>query len=314
MTLSVIEAIAIPLVIALLFIVGGGIGIAFVSVFPLRFRVKSFPTRFGAQFEDISFTSSDSILLRGWWIPALQTPQGSVILSHGMLANRTQMLAWAEVLWRAGYNVLLYDFRANGHSEGDRCTAGGLEINDLRAAVDFACARPEACGLPICLFGFSMGGAATIMVASSDARISCAAVYGAFASLDRAIRHRCHHHFGPFSPVAEWAIMRAGYGFKWFAVDPATVSPVASIAGGRQLPLLVFNGGRDTIVPVTDAKLILSASAPGSARMLILPRSGHGPVHRTEWPMVQQELITFYNDQVRSQSGAHRLTQTAGSV
>ncbi len=313
MILSVVEALAIPLSIALLFILGGGVAIAFVSVFPIRYKVKSFPSRFGAEYDDVSFTSNDGILLKGWWIPAPQSPEGTVILSHGMLANRTQMLAWAEVLWRAGYNVLLYDFRANGESGGDKSTAGGLEVNDLSAAVDFVWQKSEVRDLPICLFGFSMGGAATIMVAARDSRIACAAVYGAYASLDRAISHRCHHHFGPFSPIAEWALMGAGTAFKWFAVDPATVSPEAAIEHGREIPLLLFNGGKDTIVPVTDAKRLLVASVPGSTRMIVLPRSGHGPVHRTEWLMVQRDLTAFFAAHTEKVTAVFS-TQTAGSV
>ncbi len=313
MNLSVVEAVAIPLFIALLFIVCGGVAIAFVSVFPVRTKVKTFPSRFGADYDDICFTSQDGLLLRGWWIPAAHSPEGTVILSHGMLANRTQMLAWAEVLWRAGYNILLYDFRANGKSEGSRSTAGGLEVYDLLAAVDFVCSKAEATELPICLFGFSMGGAATIMVAARDPRITCIAVYGAYASLDQAIKHRCHHHFGPFSSIAEWALMRAGSGFKWFAVNPKTVSPVTAIKNGREIPLLLLNGGKDTIVPVTDAKQLLTASAPGTARMVVLPRSGHGPVHRTEWLMVQQDLTRFFSQHV-AVARERNAVQTAGSV
>jgi len=44
---------------------------------------------------------------------------------HGYGSLREEMLPHAEYLHRAGYNALLFDFRAGGESDGDAVTIGG---------------------------------------------------------------------------------------------------------------------------------------------------------------------------------------------
>jgi len=52
---------------------------------------------------------------------------GTIVLMHGVRANRLSMVRRAEMLHRAGYSVLLFDFQAHGESPGSHITMGYLE-------------------------------------------------------------------------------------------------------------------------------------------------------------------------------------------
>src|SRR5579871_6685277 len=89
----------------------------------------------------VAFTTSDHLTLRGWYIPSRN--HAAVILTHGFGTDRTQMLFEARLLAHGGYGVLLFDWRGQGQSDGDRVTWGDLERRDLIAALDFITTRPE---------------------------------------------------------------------------------------------------------------------------------------------------------------------------
>jgi uncharacterized protein len=65
----------------------------------------------------VSFASTPGNPLSGWFIPG-RPGVGSVLLMHGVRANRPEMLGRARFLSRHGFAVLLFDFQARGESPG----------------------------------------------------------------------------------------------------------------------------------------------------------------------------------------------------
>jgi len=292
----VLAIIVTGLLGTVLWVVGGSYAIAYISTFPPRRRLKRSPEQFGAPYENVSFPSRDGMLLSGWYVPSSEPdPPGIIILCHGMSANRTEMLPWADTLWNSGFGLLMFDFRATGESGGDRCTAGCFEPNDLRGAVDYIATLPDAGKLPLGVFGFSMGGATAIMGAADEPRIKAVATHGAYATLEGAITQRCRHHFGPFAPLAERIIMRLGNRKRWFVAAPSTVAPLASVGRLFPRPLLLLHGERDKIIPFSDAH-DLYAAASGSKELHMLPRSRHKRINRKVRSQAHERVVQFFTD------------------
>src|SRR5512135_1332685 len=133
----------VGLVAALVLVLAvGSVVIAWFSMHPPRYRIRRTPGQFGASFETVTFASSDGTRLNGWWIPAANA-RAVLILCHGMSAHRAQMLSWAEWLCKAGFSLLLFDFRALGESEGSLSTMGLHEAHDVVASVDYVKSRPD---------------------------------------------------------------------------------------------------------------------------------------------------------------------------
>src|SRR4051812_26295097 len=70
----------------------------------------------GSKLEPVSFRATDGLLLRGWYV----TPRNGavIVVLHGWSSNRAGMVPEAEMLTRAGFGVLMFDWRAHGQSEG----------------------------------------------------------------------------------------------------------------------------------------------------------------------------------------------------
>lgn len=79
-----------------------------------------------------------------------------VIILHGVTLNHKALMDFAYMYSQLNYNVLLWDSRNHGDSEGENITYGYYEKNDLRAVVDWL-RKKYGNKTKIGLHGVSMG-------------------------------------------------------------------------------------------------------------------------------------------------------------
>jgi pimeloyl-ACP methyl ester carboxylesterase len=150
---------------------------------PPRMPLSRTPAEVGLAYEDVAFTASDGVGLRGWLLPhggAGKAP--AVVFVHGWPWNRlgntagrqpfedrdVDFLPAARALHDAGMNVLLFDLRNYGESDRKLpLTFGPWEARDYVAAVNFLRGRPEVDGERIGAIGASAGGN-TVMYGTPD--------------------------------------------------------------------------------------------------------------------------------------------------
>ena len=79
------------------------------------------PALLGRPFEEASFSAADRVRLHGWFFPAEKTsPRAHLVLLllHGNAGNIGHRLHFAQAWLELGVNVLLFDYRGYGRSEG----------------------------------------------------------------------------------------------------------------------------------------------------------------------------------------------------
>ena len=164
--------------------------LAFAATVPLMRRrapdPPDDPAAYGLAREAVIFPSRDGLRLGGWWIPAQGAPQadapgstrGTIIMCPGQNGSLDKDVPQAVPLCRAGFNVLMFDFRAHGRSEGALVTLGALEQADLFGALDYL---EDAHSITRAgVLGLSMGAGVTLLAAAQDARIAAVVVDGVF--------------------------------------------------------------------------------------------------------------------------------------
>ncbi|HET9322675.1 MAG TPA: CocE/NonD family hydrolase [Gaiellaceae bacterium] len=143
----------------------------------------------GAAYEDVQFTTSDGLLLKGWYVPS---KNGAAVISFpGRSGTRLQ----ARMLARRGYGVLLFDRRGEGVSEGDWNAFGWQGERDLHAAVRFLQDREDVDPERIGGIGRSVGGEMLIEAAAESDAFKAVVSEGASG---RSVRDElANHGFGP---------------------------------------------------------------------------------------------------------------------
>ena len=155
---SLLAAAAAVVVILLLF----PISLAYVVTHTARAEVPR--ADLGTPYEKVEFTTSDGLLLKGWYIPSRN--RAAVIAFPG----RSGPQKHARMLARHGYGVLLFDRRGEGESEGDPNVFGWGGERDLLAAAAYLRSRPDVDRARIGAIGLSVGGEMLIHAAArSDA-------------------------------------------------------------------------------------------------------------------------------------------------
>ncbi|MFQ3609911.1 MAG: alpha/beta hydrolase [Fimbriimonadales bacterium] len=218
------------------------------------------PREMGIPYLQVAFPTRDGLRLHGWWMPA-KDAVAIAILCHGYLMNRCEPLPVARELWHAGFHCLVFDFRASGKSQGDLCTIGDKERLDVISAVDFV--TQTAPGLPVVVYGASMGGAASLLAAAEDPRIRAVVADSAYARLDVAVDDWWRSSIGRLGAL----FLRPT---KWIGALvtrklPHTVSPEAVVHKIAPRPILIVHGTRDQLIQPRHAeRLYRSAGEPKS--------------------------------------------------
>jgi hypothetical protein len=129
--------------------------------FPDR-RLTDTPADHGVAFEEVRVTTSDGVRLHGWWLPAAPAkddgvPRAPLLFMHGNAGNISDRAENAARLAQLGLDVLLFDYRGYGLSEGSPSEQG--VYLDAQAMLDHLCARAKVEPGGVLLFGRSLGAA-----------------------------------------------------------------------------------------------------------------------------------------------------------
>ena len=128
-------------------------------------QLASFSSNVMPPFQVISFPSLDEqTMLSGWMFPAAGDPVSTVIMVHDQGKDRLQFDVDTPVLYQffvdQGYNVLSFDLRHAGKSDGTLSAYGFSEWEDVIAAIHYA--RRFTTTQDVLLFGFGSGVTASL--------------------------------------------------------------------------------------------------------------------------------------------------------
>ena len=127
----------------------------------------------GAPYENVEFTTTDGLRLKGWYIPSRN---GAAVISF---PGRASSQKRAKLLARHGYGVLLFDRRGEGESEGDPNAFGWQGERDIHAAVAFLQRQPDVDPERIGGIGLSVGGEMMIEAAAESSDLKAIVSEGA---------------------------------------------------------------------------------------------------------------------------------------
>lgn len=250
------------------------------------------PALFTLHAETVRFHATDGVPLEGWKIPG-QPERPWIVMCHGLGSNRSDLLEIASGLHKAGLNLFLFDFRGHGGSGGRTTSFGWLEQRDLEGALAWLGRQPDVPPKPYGVYGISMGGAVTLMVAARDERIGAVAAESPYADLDESIgRHLTLLYPLPRAPFLWYAL--ATYRLR-FGVWPRRVSPRTSAARLSPRPLLLIQGAEDPRMPLAETERIL-AEAGTPKQLWVVDGAGHLESFAINPAAYVQRLARFFEE------------------
>ncbi|HKP87405.1 MAG TPA: alpha/beta fold hydrolase [Blastocatellia bacterium] len=249
-------------------------------------------------FEDITIPSFDGTRLHGWWMPSgVDAP--TVVVLHGVKKNRTDVLRAALALRQAGLNVLIFDGRGHGNSEGRYVTYGFYERRDVETAIEWLVAEKKIDRNCVGLAGESMGAAIALQVAARNEWIRAVWADSPFASLRRVseefLRRVTHLPDAVLNPVIWTTMQFANYrgNFDVKAVDPL------SLAAGIKCPVYLVHGTADQLIATAHSQNIFDALG-GDKEMWFVEGARHARSVRHAKREYSERLVSFFTRKLKS--------------
>jgi alpha-beta hydrolase superfamily lysophospholipase len=233
------------------------------------------PGDFGLEYEALEIRGDDGIDLDAWRIGHSEA-RAVVVLFHGYAASKSSLLAEAAALHELGCETLLVNFRGSGGSAGNETTLGVYEADDVQKAFGFA--RSLADGMPIVLYGRSMGSAAVLRaVAVNGVEPAAVILECPFDRFLTTVKNRFSAMGLPAFPFAEMLVFWGGVqqGMNGFAHNPV------DYARSVRCPALVVHGRRDRRVAAAEVESVFRNLA-GEKQLVLFPEAGHEPYLATD--------------------------------
>ena len=221
------------------------------------------PEAIGVRARDVEFVASDGVRLHGWWVvgsaessrrPDGAGPRPVLLWCHGNAGNVTGRGPHAQILADQGLDVLVFDYRGYGRSEG-RPSEEGIYL-DTVAAYEHLVRDLAVDPRRIVLLGRSLGSVPA-------------------ARLSTEVAHAGLVLVSPFTSARDMA--RLAFGGLPVDLLARSKLDVEGPVAARTTPLLVIHGSSDEVVPFDLGVRVHAAAAPPK-EFLELPGAGHNDI------------------------------------
>jgi dipeptidyl aminopeptidase/acylaminoacyl peptidase len=252
---------------------------------PLTIR----PEDFGLSYEKVQFKTADGLTLAGWFIPAKAPTDRTLVLCHGWGTNKGEILP-ATLFLVDRFNLLYFDFRFCGESEGKRSSLGYLELRDFDAALEFLKANKPDLAARLGAYGLSMGAATAFMGITRHPEIRAAVIENPFPSFRKAVRtyswHKWKIPYYPFLAPVVWQANRV------LGVDGEAWSPIR-FAPRVRTPVFFIHAENDPITPPAETRALYE-HVQADKELWIVPGAAHEDIHEVARDEYQRRIRTFY--------------------
>ncbi len=257
-----------------LFIVMVPFFLAMTSIHRIKIKDAFNPkTELGITYEDVSLKTKDGLNIKGWFVPA--DSDKAVIIAHGLGANKSNFIGTVDMWHQLNFNVLIFDFRGHGMSDGHTVTFGYKERLDVMIGLEYLMKSKKFLPEKIVGYGVSFGGAAMIHAANEMRVFHKIIIDSSFASLDdmadtivdgeSIIPVFCRKMFKEMGLF----FIRLDVGFDIREHSPENV--VGRLAG---TPMLFIHGKGDPLINWEQTQRLYE-KAGGPKKVVFLETQGH---------------------------------------
>jgi len=193
------------------------------------------------KYENVSFKTEDGLTIRGWLLES-KNASSTIIIGHGYPFDKGNILPVVEYLYPK-YNLLLYDHRFFGESDGKISTVGAKETKDVQAAIEYVKEHKKG---KIALYGFSLSASAMLM---SKPDVDAIIADSPYANLENMAK-QVYFIFGPLNYPFVWTTNILATIF--IGINPKDISPAEAVKE-INVPILLIHGDRDTEINVKNS-------------------------------------------------------------
>lgn len=238
----------------------------------------------GAQ--PISFSSLDGTPLVGLLFLRSQA-QRNLLLCHGYSRSKERLFNLIKLFPED--NILIFDYRAHGESQGDYTTIGFYEKDDVLAAYKFLEVHEQTKNLPIFGVGVSMGAVSLLGAAAHGASFKGLVIDSAFKKLDEQLAKMFPEKTGlPLQPFMTFCSTIFEYLCSCSMKDVNALAWIQKI----KAPIFIIHSNHDRLADVSAAHE-LYAGISGQKKLWIVDHAHHAGIYK-KYPQDYFEQVSQF--------------------
>jgi len=234
-----------------------------------------------------SFPVEGGLSRDGWFFPGFRGAP-TIVVCHGYLSQRADVLTLVTALQEHEYNVFLFDFSGHGSSPGVT-TLGYRETQELRSAIQALSTRDDVDPHHFGLWGVDMGGYAVLEVASSDPRISAFTVDDAYDDPRQMLEIQVRQSgLGALPYVSKFC----DFGFRMLNYSSRNEPPVSTRLGQTKgIPKLFIQSGDRPALASAVMKLYVRAPDP---KVMVSNRVSYSAMSDDDRKNYESQVVNFF--------------------
>lgn len=246
------------------------------------------PENFGLSYDRVQFESQNNLTVKGWFIDG--STDTCIILAPGKGQNRWTLLDYAPFLHQAGYDLLLFDPRGAGRSEGKRWGFGYLESRDVLESIRFL--KAEYSLESIGVLGRSAGATAALIAALEGTQIDAVVADSPFASIKLASESYGNYKNNPLFDIV-FPLYSLGAN-QMLGVDVNAKSNLQRRIGELEIPVLFIHGKEDEVLFPKNSR-ILYQKKPDPRKLWMVDGAGHVDAFDQKPEKYKDSVIRFFD-------------------
>lgn len=236
----------------------------------------------------VTFSSSDGMCLKGLLLLRPQA-QRNLLMCHGY--SRTKERLYNLIQLFPDDNILIFDYRAHGESQGDYTTIGFYEKNDVAAAYKFLETHEQTKPLPIFGVGVSMGAVSLLGAAAEGVSFKGLVIDSAFKKLDEQLAKMFPAKTGlPLNPFMTFCGTIFEYLCSCSMHDVDALRWIQNI----KIPIFIIHSNHDSLADVAVAHELYTA-VTGQKKLWIVDDAHHAGIFKKYPKDYCEQVSLFFN-------------------
>ncbi len=259
-------------------------------------RLDASPDLISDNYENVEFKATDGVNLKGTFYPK-ENSDKLVIFITGIIPNRFDQFymipAIVQNVLDHGYNVLIYDSRAHGVSDGERLDYGSTSGRDIVGAVDFAKTRgfnPKKIGI----LGNSTGAVTIVMETGNLKDVGALMLDSVTDNFSEVLVDQIEFdgRAPRFLAPGIFYFVETRFGF-----DFSNIIPLDHIGEDPNRAFLFLQGEDDSTTPYASAMNLYKHANPKST-FVTFKKTGHVESYRMNHKLWESSVYTFLDQQL----------------
>ena len=224
-----------------------------------------------SHFKELTIKSEDSLTLKSLFRKSQNPEKGTIVLVHGIRAYKETFIPLSNFLDSLGYNTLLIDLRAHGKSEGEYCTFGYKEKNDISLWID-KLLKENSGNTNIGIWGQSLGGAISLQSMALDKRIKFGIIESTYSNYNTIVGDYFSQLSGfQAKPITNYLIWRSDYLAE---MESDSINPIDACKEITQ-PIFIAHGTSDKKIKLDYNRSNFEAIPCKQKTWLSITEAGH---------------------------------------